>query len=229
MIKYHDDITQGSPEWLALRCGILTASEMKLIVTPTLKAASNDKERAHMYELLAQRITGYVEPSYISDSMLRGMEDEIEARLQYAKTYAPVEEVGFITNDKWGFTIGYSPDAIVGDDGLIECKSRNQKYQIMTLCNYVSADTIDPDFMIQCQTGLLVSERKWIDLVSYCGGLPMATVRVFPRPEIQDAIIAAATEFEKRMAVARATYDALIKHSACRLIPTERKIIQEMI
>jgi len=229
MIKYHDDITQGSPEWLALRCGILTASEMKLIVTPTLKAASNDKERAHMYELLAQRITGYVEPSYISDSMLRGMEDEIEARLQYHKTYAPVEEVGFITNDKWGFTIGYSPDALVGDDGLIECKSRNQKYQIMTLCNYVSADTIDPDFMIQCQTGLLVSERKWIDLVSYCGGLPMATVRVFPRPEIQDAIIAAATEFEKRMAVARATYDALIKHSACRLIPTERKIIQEMI
>lgn len=229
MIKYHDDITQGSPEWLALRCGILTASEMKLIVTPTLKAASNDKERSHMYELLAQRITGYVEPSYISDSMLRGMEDEIEARLQYAKTYAPVEEVGFITNDKWGFTIGYSPDALVGDDGLIECKSRNQKYQIMTLCNYVSADTIDPDFMIQVQTGLLVSERKWCDLVSYCGGLPMATVRVFPRPEIQDAIIAAATEFEKRMAVARATYDALIKHSACRLIPTERKIIQEMI
>jgi len=229
MIKYHDDITQGSPEWLALRCGILTASEMKLIVTPTLKAASNDKERAHMYELLAQRITGYVEPSYISDSMLRGMEDEIEARLQYAKTYAPVEEVGFITNDKWGFTIGYSPDALVGDDGLIECKSRNQKYQIMTLCNYVSADTIDPDFMIQVQTGLLVSERKWIDLVSYCGGLPMATVRVFPKPEIQDAIIAAATEFEKRTAVAMATYDALIKHSACRLIPTERKIIQEMI
>lgn len=229
MIKYHAEVTQGSEEWAALRCGILTASEMKLIVTQTLKAASNDKERAHMYELLAQRITGYVEPGYISDSMLRGMDDEIEARLQYAKTYAPVTEVGFITNDKWGFAIGYSPDALVGDDGLIECKSRNQKYQIMTLCNYVSADTIDPDFMIQCQTGLLVSERKWIDLVSYCGGLPMATVRVFPKPEIQDAIIAAATEFEKRMAVARTTYDALIKHSACRLIPTERKIIQEMI
>jgi len=227
-IKYHDTVEQGGTEWMALRCGLLTASEMKLIVTPTLKAASNDKERAHMYELLAQRITGYVEPSYISDSMLRGMEDEIEARLQYHKTYAPVEEVGFITNDKWGFTIGYSPDALVGDDGLIECKSRNQKYQIMTLCNYVSADTIDPDFMIQVQTGLLVSERKWIDLVSYCGGLPMATVRVFPKPEIQDAIIAAATAFEKRLAEAREKYEKTILLSP-RLIPTERKIIQEMI
>jgi len=228
MIKYHAEVTQGSEEWAALRCGILTASEMKLIVTPTLKAASNDKELAHMYELLAQRITGYVEPSYISDSMLRGMEDEIEARLQYAKTYAPVQEVGFITNDKWGFTIGYSPDALVGDDGLIECKSRNQKYQIMTLCNYVSADTIDPDFMIQCQTGLLVSERKWCDLVSYCGGLPMATVRVLPDEKIQAAIIDAATAFEKRLIEAQERYQSVINGKA-RLIKTERKIIQEMI
>jgi len=228
MITYHDTVEQGSEAWMALRCGLLTASEMKLIVTPTLKAASNDKERAHMYELLAQRITGYVEPSYISDGMLRGMEDEIEARLQYAKTYAPVEEVGFITNDKWGFTIGYSPDALVGDDGLIECKSRNQKYQIMTLCNYVSADTIDPDFMIQCQTGLLVSERKWCDLVSYCGGLPMATVRVFPDEKIQAAILDAATAFEKRLSEAYEKYQGVIKGNA-RLIPTERKIIQEMI
>jgi len=228
MITYHDAVEQGSAEWLALRCGLLTASEMKLIVTPTLKAASNDKEKAHMWELLAQRITGYVEPRYISDDMLRGMEDEIEARLQYAKTYAPVQEVGFITNDKWGFTIGYSPDSLVSDDGLIECKSRNQKNQIRTLVDYVSADTIDPDYMIQCQTGLLVSERKWIDLVSYCGGLPMATVRVFSKPEIQDAIIEAATAFEKRLNEAHEKYEKTILLSP-RLIPTERKIIQEMI
>jgi len=227
MIKYHDEVTQGSEEWMALRCGILTASEMKLIVTPTLKAASNDKERSHMYELLAQRITGYVEPSYISDSMLRGMEDEIEARLEYHKTYAPVQEVGFITNDKWGFTIGYSPDALVGDDGLIECKSRNQKYQIMTLCNYVSADTIDPDFMIQVQTGLLVSERKWCDLVSYCGGLWMATVRVYPDEKIQGAIIDAATAFEKRLSEAHEKYKAVLSSHA-RLIETKRRIIQEI-
>lgn len=228
MITYHDNFEQGSDAWMALRCGILTASEMKLIVTPTLKAASNDKEKAHMWELLAQRITGYVEPSYISDSMLRGMEDEIEARLQYAKTYAPVEEVGFITNDKWGFTIGYSPDALVGDDGLIECKSRNQKYQIMTLCNYVSADTIDPDFMIQVQTGLLVSERDWCDLVSYCGGLYMATVRVLPDEKIQTAILDAATAFEERLKLAQEKYEAVLASKA-RLIKTERRIIQEMI
>jgi hypothetical protein len=228
MIKYHADITQGSDEWLALRCGLLTASEMNLIVTPTLKAASNDKERAHLYELLGQRITGYVEPRYISDSMLRGQEDEIEARLEYQKAYGKVTEVGFVTNDKWGFTIGYSPDGLVGTDGLLECKSRNQKLQIRTLVDYVSADTIDPDFMLQCQTGLLVTERKWIDLVSYCGGLPMATVRVFPDEKYQTAIIEAATAFESRLNSAYEKYQSLLA-SDKRLIPTERKITQEMI
>lgn len=229
MIKYHDAVTQGSLEWHQLRCGLLTASEMKLIVTPTLKAASNDKERAHMYELLAQRITGYVEPSYISDSMLRGQEDEIEARLEYAKNYAPVDDVGFVTNDKWGFTIGYSPDGLVGDDGLIECKSRNQKYQVRTFLEHVAGGTIDPDFMIQVQTGLMVTERKWCDLISYCGGLPMATVRVLPDEKIQSAIFDAAKDFECRLAANLSGVKYVIESKKFRLIPTIRKIEEQMV
>lgn len=226
-ITYFRDMIQGSEEWAAARCGLLTASEMHLIVTPTLKAASNEKERAHLYELLAQRTTRYVEPSYISDSMLRGQDDEIEAVNLYSKTYAPVSEMGFITNDKWGFTIGYSPDGLVGDDGLVECKSRNQKLQIKTLVDYVSADAIDPDFMVQVQTGLMVSERQWCDLVSYCGGLPMATVRVFPDAKYQDAILSAATAFEERLAEKQKSLEAVLASKA-RLINTERKIYQEI-
>lgn len=227
MITYHADLVQGSEEWLAARCGMLTASEMHLIVTPTLKPASNEKERTHLYELLAQRITGYVEPRYISDDMLRGMDDEITACALYAKTYAPIKECGFITNDKWGFTIGYSPDGLVGDDGAVECKSRSQKWQLRTLIDYVPINGIDPDFMIQIQTGLLVSGRKWVDLVSYCGGLPMATVRIFPNSEIQEAIISASAAFENRLNEKQAVYDNLLQSNK-RLIPTERKIIQEL-
>ena len=227
MIRVYEEMVQGSDEWFAARCGLLTASEMHLIVTPTLKAASNEKERIHLYELLAQRITGYVEPSYVSDAMLRGQEDEIDAAALYDKTYAPIKRVGFITNDKWGFTLGYSPDGLVGDDGLLECKSRAQKYQIRTIVDFVSNETIDPDFMIQVQTGLLVSERDWCDLVSYCGGLPMATVRVFQDAKIQAAIIEAAGAFEARLADKLATFNA-ISQSKARLIPTERKIIQEI-
>ena len=227
MIVIHREVVQGSEEWHQMRRGLLTASQMNLIITPTLKIADNDKTRTHLYELLAQRITGYVEPQYISDAMLRGQSDEIVAVELYAKTYAPIERVGFITNDEWGFTIGYSPDALVGDDGLVECKSRAQKYQIKTIVDYVDTNTIDPDYMIQVQTGLLVTGRKWCDLVSYCGGLPMATVRVFPREDVHKAIIEAATAFEAKLADKLATYYALLESKA-RLIPTERTIEQEM-
>lgn len=222
MITIHDDLVQGSESWAAARCGLLTASEMHLIVTPTLKAASNDKERGHLYELLGQRITGHVEPSYVSDAMLRGQDDEVEAIILYAKTYAEVSHIGFMTNDKWGFTLGYSPDGLVGENGQVECKSRNQKYQIRTIVDYVSNETIDPDFMVQVQTGLLVSERDWCDLVSYCGGLPMATVRVFPDAKVQEAIISAATAFEAKLSDKLATCNAILASKA-RLINTERK------
>jgi len=226
-ITYHPNVEQGSDEWLQLRCGLLTASEMKLILTPSLKVASNEKERAHLYELLAHRISGYVEPTYVGNEMLRGEADEIEARLIYEKAYGPVTETGFITNDKWGFTIGYSPDGLVGDDGLIECKSRRQKFQIQTVIENVMTDTAPMDFMFQCQTGLMVSERQWIDFVSYSGGLPMATIRVWPDPVIQEAIEAAATDFEVRLQNKLNLYREALASNA-RLIPTERIVIQEM-
>jgi len=223
MIKYYDEIIQGSDEWHALRCGILTASEMKLILTPTLNVASNDKERTHLYELLGQRITGYVEPRYISDDMLRGKDDEIEARILYGKNYSEVTECGFITNDNLGFVIGYSPDGLVGDDGMIECKSRCQKYQIETIIT----DEVPAEYVLQLQTGLLVTGRKWVDFVSYCGGLPLYVRRVYPDAVIMSAISDAAIAFETRIAAAQNKYNGWTE-SQSLLVETERKIDEEM-
>lgn len=222
-VTYHDQFDQGSEQWMQARCGLLTASEMKLIITPTLKIASNDKERAHLYELMAQRITRYVEPHFESHDMERGKFDEEHARAKYAEHIAPVDEVAFVTNDKWGFTIGYSPDGLVGDDGLIEVKSRVQKWQMQTLVEYVAADVIPPDYLIQVQTGILVAERQWLDFVSYSGGMKMATVRVFPDPVVQDAIVNAAGAFEQRLADKFQIYRKL-EASDARLISTERLI-----
>ena len=223
MIRYYPDLIQGSDEWLAARCGLLTASEMKLIITPTLKVARNEKEKAHLWELLSQRITGYVEPRYISDDMIRGTEDEVNARILYGEHYAPVAEMGFITNDKWGFTIGYSPDGLVGEDGLIEAKSRRQRFQVETIVG----NAMPVDYLMQVQTGLMVSERKWLDFVSYSGGLPMVTIRVFPDLEVQDAIVSAARAFESRLNEKHLAYRAAIA-GAGQYIPTERRVEMEI-
>ena len=45
---YHRNITQGTEEWLMLRCGVITASEIKTILTPPGKTATNDKARAYI-------------------------------------------------------------------------------------------------------------------------------------------------------------------------------------
>lgn len=224
-VVYHRDLEQGSVAWFKARLGILTASEMKNIITPTLKVANNKDTRTHVYEIVGQRITGHVEETFESYDIMRGRADEIEARLQYSQHYAPVEECGFITNDKWGFTLGYSPDGLVGDDGLIECKSRKAKFQIQTIIECAAANTIPDEFMLQCQTALLVSERQWIDFISYSGGLPMSTTRVFPDPTYEDAILAAAQIFEDQCADKRAIWDKMMA-SGARLIPTERTVME---
>lgn len=223
-VRIHADLYQGTDEWIAARCGMLTASEMSLILTPTLKAARNEKERAHLYELLAQRVTKFVEPRYVSDDMLRGRDDEIEALTLYARHYAETETVGFITNDRWGFTLGYSPDALVGADGLVECKSRRQKYQVETFLVHVAENTIPADYVLQIQTGLLVSERLWCDLVSYSGGLPLARIRAYPDEKIQQAIVDAAGDFEQRLRDAHDRY----REAIAGAIPTQR-VDREMI
>lgn len=216
-IKYHDFL-QGTDEWYLARCGLITASEVKNILTPKLKIANNDKVRANLYELVAQRYSKFVEPSYINDAMERGYQDEVKARIIYQDTYSPDEEVkemGFITNDKWGFTIGYSPDGLVGDNGLIEIKSRCQKYQVQTIIE----NQVPDEHIIQVQTALLVSERKWLDYISFCAGLPMFIIKVYPDQEIQEKIIEACIDFEDKAK----SLLAILKHNTAGLVTTERE------
>ena len=221
MIEYHDNIAQGSDEWVAIRLGRLTASEMHLIITPTLKVADNDKSRAHHYQLASQRITSYIEPQYISDDMLRGQSDEIYAREAYSKNYEQVTECGFVTNDDFSGVVGYSPDGLVGDDGLIEIKSRRQHLQVKTILE----DIVPAEYMIQIQTGLLVTGRKWLDFISYSGGLPMFVKRVFPDIKMQSAIRAAAICFNLRLNEMVHEYGLKIDG----LVKTERIIEEEII
>lgn len=200
-ITIHDNFEQGSQAWLAARCGLITASEMKLVLTEkTLKLCANDKIKAHIYELAAQRITKFVEPMFQSFDMIRGQNDELEARARYAEKFGPVEEVGFITNNRWGFTLGYSPDGLVGTDGAIECKSRKQKYQVQTVVEHLLNGGIPGEYVMQHQTGLLVSEREWIDFISFSEKLPMAVIRVHPDDTIRSAIIEAVEITEANIA-----------------------------
>lgn len=224
MVKYHTNLIQGTPEWFQARCGLLTASEMKHIITPAkLQYAQNDKEKSHLYELAAQRITRYVEPHYMSDDMMRGKDDELDAKRYYCDAYANVDEMGFITNDKFGFTLGYSPDGMVTSGGVIEVKGRRQKFQI----EVILANEMPEEFKIQVQTGLMVSEEPWCDFISFCGGIPMLVKRVEPDLKIQDAIRSAATIFHEKLDRLLESYADKMMDTDIRLVPTERRPPEE--
>ena len=198
------DLEQGSPEWLEARCGIITASVVGQFITPTTaKPASNDKSRALMWELIAQRITGFIYPTFTSDDMARGNLAEIVARDWYTTEHAPVTQMGFMRLDaEWG-SLGYSPDGLVGDNGLIEVKSPRHKGHLET----VVTDTMPLGYMAQIQSGLLVSGRQWCDFISWPGGMAPHVIRIEPDDTWHAAIKAAVKQFEAQAADIIALYN----------------------
>jgi hypothetical protein len=200
----YPELIQGSDDWLEARRGIITASVVGLLVTPaTVKAASNDKSRALVWELAAQRITGFVYPTFTNDDMARGNLAEIVARDWYSTEFAPVSELGFMRlNAEWG-SLGFSPDGLVGDDGFIEVKSPRHKGHLQA----VVQNDMPIGYMPQVQAGLLVSGRAWCDFISWPGGMAPYVKRIEPDPKWQDAIKAVVREFEDGVTQIIATYN----------------------
>lgn len=192
-LTVYEDLEQGTDEWLAARCGIVTASVVgQLITTKTLKTAQNDTARGLVSTLVAERVTGHVEETYPNRDMQRGTLSEPYAREVYEQHHAAVAEVGFMVRDDWGFKIGFSPDGLVGEDGLIEIKSPRQKTHLNTLLT----DQVPIHYMAQCQAGMLVSGREWVDFISYQPGMPFFVRRVTPDPKWRQAILSAVQGFE---------------------------------
>lgn len=181
---------------------------------PVVSVADNETSRNLTAILATERIAGFTEDLPMTSDMYRGWDVEPHARATYSERTQPAAEIGFMRlEEDWG-TLGYSPDGLVGDDGLVEIKAPRGKGHVLT----VIAGKVPACNMPQLQAGLLVSGRKWIDYVPYVGGLPMWTKRVYPDPAWHDAIKAAVAQFEKAAAEMVAAYAQATEG----LLPTER-------
>ena len=202
-LTVYDQLEQGSKEWLAARAGILTASTVGQVITAkTIKPALNGRSSGLCQTLIAERITGRVEPVYPNRAMTRGTLLEPEARRIYAaQTGQGVDEVGFARLDADTYTLGSSPDGLVGETGGIEIKSPSAKVHVATVLSGAI-----PDYnRAQVQAFLHVTSREWCDFISYLPGEPLYIIRDYPDPRWQNAIVSAAEQFEEaaRRAVAR--------------------------
>lgn len=185
---------------------------------PILSIAMTDTAWAAILRLAAERISAHVEETFTTWGMQRGHDDEPKARDEYEQRHdVTVDEIGFMTRDVDGVTIGYSPDGLVADDGLIECKSRRQATQ---LAHWVTEPGVQvpAENMAQLQTGLLVSGREWIDYLGFAEGWPTLEIRVHPDTQWATAIVAAAKYAETEIQRITTTYT----ERTAGLTPSER-------
>jgi hypothetical protein len=113
----------------------------------------------------------------------RGNKLEPIARSIYEiETGNTVKQVGFIEYNDY---VGCSPDGLVGDDGGIEIKCPDDKEYFKLLLEKEGA--ISSDYMWQVQMNLLITERKWWDLIFYNPNYKQTIIvfRIYPDEEAQ--------------------------------------------
>ena len=150
------DCEQGTPEWFEARLGIPTASNFHKVLSKGRGAT----RKAYMIQLAAERLTGTKAESFQSEAMKRGNEIEPKARAAYEFDKGiTCELVGFYTNGQYGC----SPDALIGDNGLLEIKSPLSTTHIET----VLSGKMPPKHIAQVQGQMWITERDWCDFVSF--------------------------------------------------------------
>lgn len=169
---------------------------------PVYTVASDETSTGLTLTLVAERITDRTEDTPMTSDMYRGVESEPYARDVYSGFYDQAVECGFMVREEDGWQLGYSPDGLVGEEGLIEIKAPRAKTQVRTVLN----GEVPAQYMPQLQSGLLVTGRKWIDFCSFNGGMAMYVKRVYPDPAWFAVIQAACRQFETTAAEMVAAY-----------------------
>lgn len=186
------DIEQGTPEWFAARCGIPSASCFDKIITT--KGEPSKQREKYLWQLAAERVSGITEKSYANSEMQRGIELESEARSLYElANEVNVQRVGLCFRLDKSYCC--SPDGLVGDYGLIEIKCPIASTHV----GYLIQNDMPPDYFQQTQGQLLVTEREWVDFISYYPGLKPLIVRVNRDEQFIEALWAELLKFNKEL------------------------------
>lgn len=194
------DCEQGSPEWLAARLGIPTASEFHKIVGNATGELSRSRDKKglsetakkYAYRLVAETLLGreVEKPPGTPWAMMRGKELEPLAREQYSFINdVEIRQVGFVTTDNG--LLGCSPDGlIVGTRGGLEIKATIDENHMG-----IFIDGPGEDYTPQVMGQLAIAELSFIDLYAYHPDLPPKTIRTYRNETYIAKLDAALREF----------------------------------
>lgn len=199
------DVKQGSPDWDKLRLGIPTASNFHRIITPkTMKVSA--QAVTYLHWLLAEWIIGEPLESPETQWMQRGAALEDQAVRSYCfEQNCEVKRVGFITTDDG--KAGCSPDRLICRQemrseliqctrfGALEIKCPSPQVHVGNMLR----KEIDDDHKAQVQGQMWIVELDWVDVESYCPGLPTVIVRAQRDEKFIKALSEAVSAFNDTM------------------------------
>jgi len=148
---------QGTDEWKKLRIGSIGGSSIQAVMAK----GQGKSRKSLMYRFAGEILSGEKYEGYSNADMARGIEQEPHARAAYEWIEdVDTEQVALVRHSPGKH---YSPDSLVGNDGIIEIKCVIPSVQVETILQ----GKIPAAYRKQCQWGLHICEREWVDFVSY--------------------------------------------------------------
>jgi YqaJ-like viral recombinase domain len=192
-MKIYRDILQGSPEWSLLRSGIVTASEMDALVSPTGEVRKGAGVTTYVNQKVCEGWIGGPLPS------VQGVFDMeqgkiLEERAIPAFTFLTgieTERVGFVIGDDT--RVGCSPDALCNAAGL-ECKAPRMDTHV----GYILAGKLPAQYVAQVQTCMFVCNVDHWHFYSYRHSFPHLHLVIVRDEAYQEAINTAVNGFYKQ-------------------------------
>ena len=178
------DVKQGSSEWLWARAGIVTASELDNLISPTWEIRKGKMPATYMHQKIAEKILGQpIEFDLNTAAIDQGKFLENEA-LPYLDAVHGIKAniVGMCVTDDG--RVGASPDGLVGEDGGIEIKSPQSIAQI----KYLLDGKVPEQYLAQVHCSMWVTGRKYWWFLSYSRQFPKLLIKVERDEAIMSAI-----------------------------------------
>lgn len=158
---------QNSLEWLTARAGLVTASEIDALVSPTFEIRKGLGVQTYLAQKVAEKWLQGPIPGHMDLTMEIGHILENEAIPAYEFEHSlKIERVGLITDDFNRY--GCSPDGLIGEHGGIEIKCPEPKAHV----KYLLENKLPNDYATQVHFSLFVTGRKWWKFMSYRRGFP---------------------------------------------------------
>ena len=169
---------QRTEQWYQDRLGHCTGSRAGDI----LAGKDTQARRGYITQLVTERLTGRAQDSFVSVDMQRGIDVEPLAKAAYQASHELTDDVGFVKHPliRW---FGASPDALVGQEGLVEIKCPRST----THLEYIQSGKPPTKYVPQMLAQLSCTGRKWVDFVSFDDRFPehlqLFVVRFEPKAE----------------------------------------------